>query len=68
MKMYLTTEQVAKLLNISMPTIYRWVKERKIPHVRRGHRILFIENQINEWLNVTNTFQEESFIHQLKRA
>jgi len=68
MRTYLKTKEVAEMLHISMPTVYRWVKNMKIPYVRRGHRILFVKEQIEEWMSVTNIYEGESFVDQLKAA
>ena len=59
---------VAKMLHISMPTLYRWVKANKIPHLRRGHRLLFNKEQIIKWMDVTNSYKEETFYNQIKAA
>ena len=34
-RQYLTTRQVAKLLGVSLNTIYRWLKSEKIPEPYR---------------------------------
>jgi len=65
---YLSSEEVIKQLHISKPTLYRWVNSKKIPYVRRGHRLLFDEQQIKEWIEITNPYKEESFLTQLNRA
>lgn len=37
----LTANEASKLLRIAVPTLYQWAKQRKIPHVRLGDRVLF---------------------------
>ena len=46
----LTVEEVALLLRISKPTIYRWTADRKINHYKAGARILFSEQHIQDYL------------------
>jgi len=46
----LTTEQVAKLLNVSTRTITRWVQEEGMPVRRLTSRILrFQKNEVMGW-------------------
>ena len=47
---YLTVNQVAKKLQCSIPTIYRYIADRYIPHVKLNHRVLFIEAEIDRWV------------------
>lgn len=46
----MTVQQAARLLCCSPSTIYRWVTEHKIPVVRRGHRILFVDTDLQKWI------------------
>jgi len=36
----LTYEQAARALGIKLNTLYSWVRDRKIPHVRLGDRLV----------------------------
>src|SRR4029077_20906839 len=48
--MNITPRQVAKRFSISVPTVYRWVREGKLPAVRLGKRVLrFSEIDLYEW-------------------
>jgi excisionase family DNA binding protein len=54
----LTVRECAKLLSISAPTLYQWVRMRKIPYIRVGVRtIRFSRTEIEKWLK-ENTFQQ----------
>jgi len=46
----LTINQTAEILNLKIPTIYRWVHERKIPFVKMGNKLRFKENEITEFI------------------
>jgi excisionase family DNA binding protein len=46
----LTPRQVAKRYGISVPTVYRWVREGQLPAVRLGKRVLrFDKDAIDQW-------------------
>ncbi len=35
---------------IAKPTVYRWVKDGKIPHVKKGKEIVFLLEDVDKWL------------------
>lgn len=41
-----TTDELATQLRVSKKTIQRWCRERRIPHIRIGGRILFRDDDI----------------------
>lgn len=41
-----TTEEVMRLFHIGRSTLYRWVREGRIPRVKLGRRNLFAESDI----------------------
>jgi nitrogen PTS system EIIA component len=47
--MELRVRDVAKLLNVSEPTIYRWVRERALPAQRVGDQYRFNRVELQEW-------------------
>ena len=48
--MNVTPRMVADRYSISLPTVYRWVRELKLPGVRLGRRVLrFSEVDLIEW-------------------
>lgn len=46
----LSIQQVAKFINMAVPTVYGLVHFKKIPHIKRGKRLIFEKKQIIEWL------------------
>lgn len=46
----LTIAQVSDLLNIKTCTLYSWVKQGKIPHVKIHGLIRFRQDEIQQWL------------------
>lgn len=50
-KDYMTIEDLAAYLpeNPSIPTIYKWTKEKQIPFVKFGRRLYFEKNEIDNW-------------------
>lgn len=49
-KLY-TSAEACELLRCSKPTLYRWKKEKIIPHVRIGSNIRYKESDIQKLLN-----------------
>ena len=47
--MDLKLKEVAKLLQVSEKTIYRWVSEEKIPFYRINHQYRFRSDEIHQW-------------------
>ncbi|PFR94851.1 helix-turn-helix domain-containing protein [Priestia megaterium] len=47
----ITVKEVATLIGVSKDLIYELVREKKIPHIKIGKRILFAHVNINNWLN-----------------
>ena len=46
----LTPEEVAHLLKVPKATVYKWVHQRKIPHVKVGRHLRFVKAEILEWV------------------
>ena len=50
LKSYLTIDEVADLLRCSIPSVYRYVSQRKIPFIKQNHRVLFDPQDIHAWM------------------
>lgn len=48
--MELKIKDIVELLNVSEKTVYRWIKEKKIPCYRINHQYRFNRAEINEWI------------------
>jgi PTS system nitrogen regulatory IIA component len=46
----LRIKDIADLLQMSEKTVYRWVKEKKLPSYRINHQYRFNKDEINEWI------------------
>ena len=46
----LTLPETAKLLTLSKASIYRLVRERKIPYHKSGGRLYFFEQEVRDWV------------------
>ena len=44
-------EQAAKLLKMGESTLRRKVRDKEIPHVRIGRRVLFDPEDLQKWVN-----------------
>nr|WP_240452175.1 helix-turn-helix domain-containing protein [Virgibacillus sp. YIM 98842] len=47
----LTTNEVAEYLGVSIDTIFKLVREKRIVHFRIGRRILFKKEAIDKWVD-----------------
>lgn len=47
---YMDVVMVSEYLHVAKSTIYKWVEGNYIPHKKLGKRVLFIKNQIDEWV------------------
>ena len=45
-EIYLSQQEVARFLRVSMPTIIAWKKARKIPFYQHGRKILFKKSEV----------------------
>jgi excisionase family DNA binding protein len=48
---YVNIDAVCKTLNVSKSTVYSYVGKNRIPHIKLGGKLLFVENDSVEWLN-----------------
>jgi len=49
---YINIKQLAEILSLSIPTLYGYVHNRKIPCYKRGQRLYFSREEINNWLSI----------------
>jgi excisionase family DNA binding protein len=47
---YMDVLMVSEYLHFARSTIYKWVEEQYIPHKKLGKRVLFIKNDIDQWV------------------
>jgi len=50
MEKLLTIDELCTMLQISKPTVYRWVHYEYIPHVKLGGAVRFDERAVIKWL------------------
>lgn len=48
--MLLTVDETVIILKISKATIYRWVHQKKIKHIKLGSRVMFKKEDIEEFI------------------
>ena len=58
MKKLLSVKDTANLLNVKVSTLYAWVHRKKIPFVKTGGKLGFIEDQINDFIMANNYIPE----------
>jgi len=52
-------KEAAKLLNISVHTVYSWVSQRRIPFVKLGRRTEFDTKDLEDWIEKNKTSEQE---------
>ena len=56
----MTVKEVAGYLRVHTDMIYALVRQKQIPHMRLGNRILFTKESIHKWIQD----QEEKSLHE----
>jgi excisionase family DNA binding protein len=46
----MTIQEVAELTRVSVTTLYKWVSQRKIPHIKMGRLVKFDPVKLDEWI------------------
>jgi len=46
----MTIQEVSGFINMAVSSVYGLVHRKKIPHIKRGKRLIFEKKQIVEWL------------------
>lgn len=47
---FLTINDCAKYIHKAIPTLYKLVEKRKIPHIKQSGKIYFLQEDIDKWL------------------
>ena len=50
MRRYIDIKELSEYLSISKNTIYSWVSQKKIPHIKVGKLVRFELGAVEEWL------------------
>lgn len=53
-RILISVNEAAQMLNLSKSYLYRETRNRTIPHVRIGSRILFRLSDLNSWIEQQN--------------
>jgi len=61
--MELKIKDIVDLLQVSEKTVYRWIKDKKIPCYRINHQYRFNRTEINEWILSNKIELSSSLIH-----
>lgn len=49
-KRLMNIAELSGMLGVCVNTIYSWISQKKIPHVKLGHLVRFDREQIHHWL------------------
>jgi excisionase family DNA binding protein len=50
-RLFLNVEDVSKMLNIAKSTLYNYIRNNQIPHIKIGGIILFSKSDLLLWLD-----------------
>jgi len=50
-KRFVGVSELSEYLSVKENTIYSWVNQRKIPHIKINGLVRFDLNRIDEWIN-----------------
>lgn len=50
---YVTLKQLSKILYLSVPAVYEYVRRREIPYYKFGKLLYFSRTEINNWIAST---------------
>jgi excisionase family DNA binding protein len=54
-KLTINARELSELLGVSIDTIYKMTREKEIPHVALGRRVLYRKESIEQWLKENET-------------
>jgi excisionase family DNA binding protein len=46
-----TIEDLSEFLKLPVKTLYTWVSQKRLPHLKLGNRLRFRQKEIEKWLN-----------------
>lgn len=49
-KRIFTVKELSDAINIKKSTLYLWVSQQKIPHIKLGKKVLFDSIEIEQWM------------------
>lgn len=49
-QVYMNAEEAAKFLHLKLNTIYDKTCKKEIPHIKKGGKLLFLRNDLEQWL------------------
>ena len=47
----ITIQQAAQRIGISPTTLYKWVSQRRVPHIKIGRLVKFDLHSLEEWIH-----------------
>lgn len=56
---FLTIEEAASMLSVSVPTVYGYVYKKEIPYMKRRGRLYFDRAEVSEWLKSSRRMTRE---------
>lgn len=51
----ITVKEASKYLGVSKDLVYTLVRQKQLPHIKLGKRILFRKDILDDWLRIKET-------------
>lgn len=61
-KQLLDTTEASQFLGISKNTLYEWVVQKKIPHVKVGRLVKFVKVDLEAWIKKRTQEERKDFL------
>jgi excisionase family DNA binding protein len=61
-KQLLDTKEASEFLGISKNTLYEWIIQKKIPHIKVGRLVKFRKEDLEEWLKKRTQEERKDFV------
>ena len=65
MEKLLTPEEISRVLNVRLSTIYKWTHMGSIPYIKVGKFIRFKEKDIKEWVGKKEVKNKHTLVSNL---
>ena len=62
---YMDSDECARLIRATRGAVHTLVHRRQIPHIKRGHRLLFDREEILQWLEAQRRVSKDEAIREV---
>lgn len=59
-KEYISPQELAEYLGVSVNTVYSWIWQKKVPHVKLSRLVKFSKTGIDDWMKSMNVMPADT--------